>query len=209
VSFAEFVFATVLAFLAGGAGLALVAYLSRELVGHWLAKNLKKYGADVDTTEQRKRFAFEALHGRRATTVEEISTLVADAMHLYTHPPALDGVHLDPKDSVELRYFAHWKAIRLKGDEVVRTAVAAMAFFESQELAQAAMAWSSQLIAAVDPLHDSVTQATAEPGHWDQSREGRIARMEAARLQVVTPFRQGLSDATQALIAQLRAIMHG
>jgi hypothetical protein len=211
MSFWDYVAASTLGFLAGGSGVALVVYLARELLGHWLAKQLKEHGAAIDTEEHRKRVSFEALHSRRVAVAEDISRTVADAMMLITHPPKLDGAGtiVTGQESYESRYFGHWKALREYGDETVKTAVHSASLFDSLDLVQTTLVWATQLIGRADPYHDAIVRVTDEPPHWGLPDAHRIARLESARKETLMGPAEKLAAATQALTNHLRTVMRG
>jgi hypothetical protein len=154
---------------AGGVGVAALRFFGANLIGHWLAKALARYTAEIETVEQRKRSARARIDQERAETINRVMSRLAHALTLMLYPPQPDNDDEKP----EILFLNRYREIERSANRITRAAIrSGHKFQKSEPLLPACMACAREIHVAAGAFYDSLQLPDT---HWNLSRQDRIA----------------------------------
>lgn len=157
---------------AGGLGILAVRFLGANLVGHWLARALAKYAAEIETAELRKRVVSERLDRERSETINMIMEQVANTLLLMLYPPLLIR-----EEAPEKLYLLRYGEIQTSAHQVTATAVkSSHRFGNDDSLVQACLNWAREVISITNPYYDALA---LDESYFHLDRAKRIAHLSA------------------------------
>lgn len=170
---------TFAAFAGTGSALLALRLLSGTIVGHWLAKGLVKYTAQVETIETRKRVAIERLDRQRSDAIADIMTGIGEFAMFIAYPPATN--HDDPIEP-EITFQSRYKEmIDLVQSVTARALRAAHLFEEKSPFIVACMEWANQANESAGSYWDALGACVTQE-HWQlqvHDRQDRLRRAHA------------------------------
>jgi hypothetical protein len=170
-------------FVGTGSAVLALRFLSGTLVGHWLAKGLAKYTAQVETEETRKRVAIERLDRERAQAIAAIMTALGDCASLVAYPPITSS---QDKGGPEIAFLGRSREIQ---DIAQRVAIVAAKsshlFHTSEEIVPLCLEWSSEATIFAHKYHDRIAELADRDGHWQLPWNERVTALLSGHDSVV------------------------
>jgi hypothetical protein len=163
-----------------GTGLALVAlrFLSGTLLGHWLARGLAKYTAQLETSETGKRVAIERRDRDRAEVLAELMQAVSQYSSLLSFPPVTAAS--DPR-GLEVAFLERCRQIDEVADTVMKITMRGSYLFEIEEgLIALCLAWSSQAKTLAHHYYDAIGEVAERQNYWSLPWAERVTALISA-----------------------------
>lgn len=162
-------------FVGTGSALVTLRFLSDTILGHWLAKGLVKFTAQIETSEVRKRIATERRDNDRNQAITQIMAAVADHAILFAYAP-----QLDTKDGPENAYMQRYRELCQASQAVTTCALKMAHLFDVEEkLIQLCLEWSSEAQVNANRYFD-VLSGVVDEEHWSLPMQERVLRLAGA-----------------------------
>lgn len=186
-------------FVAAGSAVVALRFLSETALGHWLAKGLVKYTAQVETTETRKRIAIERRDRQCADAIAGIMAGVGEFALYVAYPP---NVNHDDAVTPEIVFQNRYREMTdLVQSVSLRAMKAAHLFEDNSPLILACLEWGKQAHDVAGSYYDALG-ACVNKEHWDLPRSQRLQRL----IQAHQTMHSADFPATRALLAECRML---
>lgn len=159
-----------------GTGSALVAlrFLSNTIFGHWLAKGLVKYTAQIETSEFRKRIVAERRDNDRNQAITQIMAAATDHAMLFAFSPrpSISGT-----DAPETVFMHRYRELCEAAQALTNCALKMAYLFEAEEeLIPCCLEWAREAQENANRYYDALGD-TVDEQHWRLPLAERMQRL--------------------------------